>query len=251
MNKNIFVFQTRDTFDSVMSVQNLRNKFSQNNGTVPYNPPGLSYGKPMTAGHHNHAMTSSTLHGQQNGGLRFKTIREEPDGVTDEKPSVTPQRATRNTSFLQNYLSNEMTTAVGKSSPTTHIPVHQTSAVRTSSTATDATSKFRAPTFVKSPPSVHRTTKFNISSAAMSDVKSPTPTKFTTVYKVPPSTPPESSSANSVDVHESSPLKVTTANGSQQSTIDGKWKIKYDETEVKRKGLLTQSQKRDYTYIYY
>lgn len=204
-----------------MSVQNLRNKFSQNNGTVPFKPPGLSFGNTLTVNNHN----SGTV---VNGGKRFKTIREELDGGTED---VLPQQATRNSSFLQNYMANDMAVSC---KPTTQVPVkvqasQANSAIKLPS-ALDISSKFK--NSVSSPPIVHHLPKSNVSAATM-------PVKLMSKFSTGQNSLPTKSQDYSL------PGKfLTTENEMKQTvTVDGKWKVKFDETETKRKGLLIQSQK--------
>lgn len=242
-----------------MSVQNLRNKFSQNNGTVPYNPhPGLSYGKPVASStlnnNNNHNNNNNNNHVtntnkyQQNGmdGLsRFKTIREEPDNavIDAEKPPVT-----KNSSFLQSYLTNEIARNSG-GSPTVNgcnkslnpVRVSKYSARPSAIIVSDVASKFgTALKSLSSPVSSHSmpemaTSKYS-GTAVKSDTCSP---KFTAVKSVLPS------KFSAVTAIKS--LPVLDSGGS--TNIDNRWKTKLEDVETKRKTLLTQSQKREYTFF--
>lgn len=89
-----------------MSVQNLRNKFSQNNGAAPYVSPGLDYGRSVQTPNNGNSYNHTANFHQQNALGRFNTIQEEPD-VADDKQPV----ATKNRSFLQNYVNNGCTPA--------------------------------------------------------------------------------------------------------------------------------------------
>ncbi|XP_026810991.1 shootin-1 isoform X1 [Rhopalosiphum maidis] len=230
-----------------MSVQNLRNKFSQNNGSVAYNPPGLSYAKPDSPStlnnnnnkHHHHQVSNYQM--QNGGGGRFKTIREEPDAPEDcsNKPV-----ATKNNSFLQSYLANEMTrnnngsTGNGnKPIAAVQVPVHNRFVASRSSPVADVASKF----MVKSP---QETCKSKLS---FGEVKSPMQSPATPVHTpktigakpmlpppLPDNTPPRISVKSST---------VLNSNINSVPTTEDKWKSKYDETETKRKSLLIQSQK--------
>ncbi|VVC33452.1 Hypothetical protein CINCED_3A025823 [Cinara cedri] len=229
-----------------MSVQNLRNKFSQNNGTVPYNPhPGLSYGKPVASStlsnnnNNNHVITTNKYQQNNMDGLsRFKTIREEPDtAVMDvEKPIVT-----KNNSFLQSYLTNEI--AKNSVSPTVNggkslnpVRVSKFSPRSSAVVVSDVASKFGTP--VKSLPlsmPSHLVTEITSSkySGSKSDTCSP---KLTSVKSV---TPSKFSTPTTTTVKS---LPVLNSSGST-TNVDNRWKTKYDDTETKRKTLLTQSQK--------
>lgn len=217
-----------------MSVKNLRNKFNQNNSTVPYNPPGLSYAKPTVSTNNNNKINNhGTSNGyQQKGGMiggRFKTIREEPDA--DEKPAVT-----KNNSFLQSYLhqANNEPTNGGK---VNNVPVQQSarfvSGYRPSAVVADppSSSKPTVATAVKSlstAPAVPYPSKFAI-------LKSPDSSRYTVKSSPPPPPVPPPVLEN----------RLTTATG-----VDDKWRTKYDETETKRKNLLTQSQKREFPQLF-
>ncbi|KAF0770342.1 shootin-1 [Aphis craccivora] len=232
-----------------MSVQNLRNKFSQNNGSVPYNPPGLSYGKsdsPVSSTinnnnkHHYHQVSNYQM--QNGGGGRFKTIREEPDAPEDlsNKPM-----ATKNNSFLQSYLANEMTknnngsTGNGnKPMVAVQVPVHNRFVASRSSPVVEVASKFA----IKSPQESCK------SKLSFGEVKSPLQQSPATPVHPPkpigakPMLPPPLSDSTPPRFSvKSSP--VLNNNISPVSTTEDKWKNKYDETEAKRKSLLIQSQK--------
>lgn len=234
-----------------MSVQNLRNKFSQNNGSVPYNPPGLSYGKPDSTvssslknhNNNNHHHQVSNYQMPNGGGGRFKTIREEPDAPEDF--SSNKPVATKNNSFLQSYLANEMTRNVGgspgngiKQMAAVQAPVHNRFVASKSSPAVEVVSKYA----IKSP---QETT----SKLTFGEVKLPQQSPAVPVHPpkpigakpmlpppLPDSTPPRFSvkSSTVLNSSKSSPVQTT----------EDKWKNKYDETETKRKSLLIQSQKR-------
>lgn len=238
-----------------MSVQNLRNKFSQNKGSVPYNPPGLSYGKPGSTvsstlhnnnlnnnhnnnnNNNNHHHLVSNFQTQHHGaGGRFKTISEEPDTPEDGggKPVVT-----KNQSFLQSYLSNEMTRNVGAGSNGNR----QTAAAPTNNR------------FVASRPVAEVASKFAFqpaqettpkSSSLKSPQQSPAKTTGSKPMMPPPLpdvTPPKFAVKSSLVLNNnlggSPPVLPTTA--------EDRWKNKYDETELKRKSLLIQSQKREFS----
>lgn len=236
----------------MMSVQNLRNKFSQNNGSVPYNPPGLSYGKADSTkvsstlnnnnnnNHHRHHQVSN-FQMQNGGGARFKTICEEPDAPEDcsSKPV-----ATKNNSFLQSYLANEMTRNTGGCSigngnkPT--VAVHNR--------------------FVKSSPAVEVESKFAVKSprettskSSFGEVKSlPQQSPAVSVHPLPktigvkPMLPPPLPDNAPPKFSVKSSTVLNSIIGSSPAAVpntEDRWKTKYDETEAKRKSLLIQSQK--------
>ncbi|XP_025197743.1 shootin-1 [Melanaphis sacchari] len=227
-----------------MSVQNLRNKFSQNNGSVPYNPPGLSYGKSDSTQnnnnnkHHHHQILNYQM---QNGGSgRFKTIREEPDAPEDcsNKPV-----ATKNNSFLQSYLASEMTRNSGstgngsKPIAAVQVPVHNRFIACKSSPTAEVASKLAVKSSQES-----CTTKLSFGEVK-SSLKSPTapvhpPKPIGAKPILPPLLPDSTPPRLSV---KSSP--VLNSNISPVPTSEDRWKNKYDETETKRKSLLIQSQK--------
>lgn len=193
-----------------MSVKNLRNKFSQNNGTVPYNPPGLSYGAPTLGGSttttnnnntvnsHNNINSSNnnnnhvTSNGYQQKGIgtRFKTIREEPDTVEEKQP-------TKNNSFLQNYLSNGKTSGgvspahvskfVPRSTPTVFAPVPTVKSPQPAAAVVKSPplpAKSLPTAAVKSPPPAVKSP--NLPSHSVADTAS----KYGEKPKSVPSTPP-------------------------------------------------------------
>lgn len=245
-----------------MSVQNLRNKFSQNSGTVPYNPPGLSYGKPAAV------VTSSPLNNnkngyqQQNGGIggRFKTIREEPADAADEKPAV----ATKNHSFLQSYLTN------GGAVRTTSIPVSpqpkfasrpptlpvpelppKTVVKSPSHSVTDTASKFSGGAVAVKSPAAPSHTSYNPSKFVAAAVKSTAPAadspSFTSKYAVksPPPPVPDSSCPPKL-VAKSTLVLGNGLPAARGAGTEDRWRTKFEESEIKRKTLLTQSQKREF-----
>ncbi|XP_015375419.1 PREDICTED: shootin-1-like [Diuraphis noxia] len=241
----------------MMSVQNLRNKFSQNNGSVPYNPPGLSYGKSDSTvssslnsknnnnnNNHLHHHQMSNFQTQNGGGGRFKTIREEPDAPEDCNSSIKPV-ATKNNSFLQSYLANEMTRNINgspghgnKHMTAAQVPVHNRFVASKSSPVAEVASKFA----VKSPQETTSKTSFGEvklsqhSPAVSVHPPKPIGAKPMLPPPLPDNTPPRFS------VKSSTVLNSNT-NSSPVTTAENKWKNKYDETEAKRKSLLIQSQK--------
>lgn len=230
-----------------MSVQNLRNKFNQNNSAVPYNPPGLSYSKPQS---NNNQIPSY----QQNGMERFTTITEEPE--TAEKPAI------KNNSFLQSYIAGDMAKNGASVNGKTNItPVKKF----TTSRCADVTNVASSRTTGKCSPAAETapksgTAKFNMTSSAhtvssnFAYPKSPPPPPPSSsaenaavsryAVKSPPPMPSDPSSVAKFPIKPS----VVLRNGLAKTTVndDDKWKCKYDETEIKRKSLLTQSQKREY-----
>lgn len=255
-----------------MSVQNLRNKFSQNNGTVPYNPPGLSYGRPtgtsssppsLNNGNRNNGNRNSGGGCQQllqNGGIggRFKTIREEPADAADDRPSV----ATKNHSFLQSYLTNGgaaiKTTAAGV---VVHASPQSKYAARPSTLPVPELPPKTVAATVKSPPPSHSVT--DTASKFSGAVKSPAPavsynpSKFVaavksaadaskhTVKSAPPPAPVPDPACPPKLVAKST---LVLGNGSTAALgcAEDRWRTKYEESEIKRKTLLTQSQKREF-----
>jgi len=187
---------------------------------------------------------------QNGGGGRFKTIREEPDAPEDcsssSSSSIKPV-ATKNNSFLQSYLANEMTRNINgspgngnKQMTATQVPVHNRFVASKSSPVAEVASKFA----VKSP-------QENASKLTFGQVKGPQHSPAVSVHPpkpigakpmlpppLPDSTPPRYS------VKSSTVLNSNTSS-SPVTTAENKWKNKYDETEAKRKTLLIQSQKRE------
>ncbi|CAI6368590.1 unnamed protein product [Macrosiphum euphorbiae] len=236
-----------------MSVQNLRNKFSQNNGSVPYNPPGLSYGKsdstvPSSLNNHNnnnhhHHHQVSNYQMPNGGGGRFKTIREEPDAPEDFSSSKPV--ATKNNSFLQSYLANEMRNVGGspgngiKQTVAVQAPVHNRFVASKSSPPVEVVSKYA----VKSPQET-ATSKLTFGEVKLPHqspavpVHAPKPigAKPMLPPPIPDSTPPRFTVKSSTVLNSSS-------KSSPVLTTEDRWKNKYDETETKRKSLLIQSQK--------
>lgn len=280
-----------------MSVQNLRNKFSQNSGTVPYNPPGLSYGKPVAPlpnGNYNNSYNHSP-----NGGFnRFKTIREEPDvAQPDEKPA-----ATKNNSFLRSYVANEMTrspaaavngayvpaavptkyalarpsemvtpkklvTAVKAPAPPVTMeavtplkspanppskfvtPVKPAPLVTTEAVAAPKSPAANPPTRFVTPikPAPSVLAKFSVKSPA-AEPSSPPPPPLPKFSAKPPAPAPvaDPSPPAKFCAKATSPVLNSGYNG--VTAVGGdRWKTKFDETETKRKTLLSQSQKREYS----
>lgn len=186
---------------------------------------------------------------QQNGmdGMsRFKTIREEPDNAAMdvEKPVVT-----KNSSFLQSYLTNEI--ARNSGSPTVNggnkslnpVRVSKFSARPSAVVVSDVASKFGTALKTLPPPipshSVTEMASSKYSGAAVnSDISSP---KFTAVKSMTPS----KFSAVTATATAVKSLPVLDSGGS--ASVDNRWKTKYDDVETKRKTLLTQSQKREYS----
>lgn len=182
------------------------------------------------------------------GGGRFKTIREEPDAPEDFSSSKPV--ATKNNSFLQSYLANEMTRNVGgspgngiKQVAAVQAPVHNRFVASKSSPAVEVVSKYA----IKSP---QETT----SKLTFGEVKLPQQSPAVPVHPpkpigvkpmlpppLPDSTPPRFSV-------KSSTVMNSNSKSSPVQTAEDKWKNKYDETETKRKSLLIQSQKRE-SYI--
>jgi len=174
---------------------------------------------------------------QNGGGGRFKTIREEPDTPEDcsSKPVVT-----KNNSFLQSYLANEMTKNVGGSTGNGNkqiaavpAPVHNRFVASRSSPTVEVAPKFA----VKSP---QETPSKSFKSPQQSLATTMHPPKAIGVKPMLPppptdSTPPRFAVKSSVVLNSSSPAP----------TVEDRWKSKYDETETKRKSLLIQSQKRE------
>lgn len=240
-----------------MSVQNLRNKFSQNNGSVPYNPPGLSYGKPESTvpsslknhnnnnnNHHHHHQVSN-FQMQNGGGGRFKTIREEPDVPEDCSSSSSKPVATKNNSFLQSYLANEMTRNIGgspgngnKQMAAAQVPVHNRFVASKSSPVVEVVSKFA----VKSPPET--TSKLTYGEVKLPQQSPAVPVHPPKPIGAKPMLPPPllDSTPPRFSVKSSTVLNSSTSSSPSPTTED-KWKNKYDETETKRKTLLIQSQK--------
>lgn len=226
-----------------MSVQNLRDKFNQDNGTVPYKPPGLSYGKPATTStlnnnnnnnindDRNGYKTTSYYHQANKGpvGGRFKTIREESDAADDG--SNKPVTMTKNSSFLQNYLANE-TARNGDRSPAPALPSKLGVAVRQSPAVTDIASRFDP----KSPS--------DGAQVRLRSVKSPPPSMAVSKYVA--AAKPASPTATVCQSPQSPTLKPVVSNGSVAAGGADKWKVKFNESETKRKTLLTQSQKREF-----
>lgn len=221
-----------------MSVKNLRNKFNQNSGTVPYNPPGLSYAKPTMSNNNkmnNHGMSNGY---QQNGGMmiggRFKTIREEPDA--DEKPAAAAVVVTKNNSFLQSYLqsNNEPTRNLGSNNGggrTNNVHVQQQQPSRFVSSCRPSAVVADLPL----PSTKTITTVTAVKSPSAAPAVPPYPSKFAVLKS------PDSSSAPSRHAVKSPPA---LGNGlATTGVVEDKWRTKYDETETKRKTLLTQSQK--------
>lgn len=223
-----------------MSVQNLRNKFSQNNGTVPYNPPGLSYGKPVHGNNNNsNSGNGNTGNSSNSGGSggsvgklhngfgtgRFKTIREEPADDA-EKPPIK-----NNNSFLQSYLSADGRGGSVRRANGTAPAAGKTGGVPAQSCSNRFIDKTSAAApAVRSPPPT--------GSAVKPPPLPPVVNKFAT--KPPPPLPPSQPA--------DSPARFAVVNG----TGDGnKWRTKYDETETKRKTLLTQSQRRECFFFYF
>jgi len=179
------------------------------------------------------------------GGGRFKTIREEPDAPEDfgsSKPVVT-----KNNSFLQSYLANEMKNVGGspgngiKQTVAAQAPVHNRFVASKSSPAAEVVSKYA----IKTP---QETAK---SKLTFGEVKSPHQSPAVPVHlpkpigakpmlppPIPDSTPPRFSVKSSTVLNSSS-------KSSPVLTTEDRWKNKYDETEAKRKSLLIQSQKRE------
>lgn len=247
-----------------MSVQNLRNKFSQNNGSVPYNPPGLSYSKPtaLNNNNNNNNINNNKSNGlgvlQQNGiGERFKTIREEPTDL-DEKPPV----ATKNSSFLQSYLAGEVTknTVQKPTSGTTNKFVSRSSPIAVTDVAAKLLAKQQhqqpaAVAEVRSPPpTLKRASAYAPKASVKSDLFSPSPPPpqtFTSTFTPPIKPPPQSFSSPLSTPRTKSPATPNSLPASVKSSPNGsedRWKGKYEETEAKRKGLLTQNQKREFIF---
>lgn len=239
-----------------MSVQNLRNKFSQNNGTVPYNPPGLSYGEKPAAAvqrpmHNNNGKLHNGFGGQPGGGGgggigRFKTIREEPDGVVqqqEQQRGSDVKSPTKNNSFLLSY---QRQAANAKTAGTAVAPPQAEDSANGTAPATQQSfCKFTPSKFVPSRPSA---TPFSCKSPPPAVPSSAQSSKF--AVKSPPAA--ESPSPASFAAKLSSPvLNGSPATGEGKSggggngPVGDKWRAKYDETESKRKSLLTQSQKRE------
>ncbi|XP_025421277.1 shootin-1-like isoform X2 [Sipha flava] len=225
-----------------MSVQNLRNKFSQNGASVPYNPPGLSYGKPVAMNNNtSNNNNNNNGHGvllQQNGGVigsRFKTIREEPaDG--DEKPPV----ATKNNSFLQSYLAAEVTKNAAKKPAATKFAT-RSSPMPVADVAAKLLAK-QPPEVRSPPPPVLRATGYTPKASIKSSPVSSAPTQVPSSQPfLSPSKPPSPQSFTS-SFPTKSPDPQPSVVRSSPNTED-RWKSKYEETETKRKGLLTQTQK--------
>ncbi|XP_050435805.1 shootin-1-like [Adelges cooleyi] len=240
-----------------MSVQNLRNKFSQNNGSVPYKPPGLSYAKPSAQTLNNN--NNNIMNGQHNGFGRFKTIREEPD--IENRPAI------KNNSFLQNYLAGETT----KSNPPTNMVNGMTNIPVVSRYVSKPSTESFPKLPAKSPVlESNSTSSTSCLAAPLKDYnndfkllanKSPPPSipadggkhtisNLTSKYIIKPPPPPIPTDVMSKYGIKSPPPAKTDfspkSNGVGHLASPGnddRWKAKYEETEAKRKNLLTQSQK--------
>ncbi|XP_050531957.1 shootin-1-like [Daktulosphaira vitifoliae] len=244
-----------------MSVQNLRNKFSQNNGSVPYKPPGLSYAKPSSQSLNNN---NHIMNGQQNGVSRFKTINEEPENFIENRPAV------KNNSFLQSYLSNETNkNNINMVNGKTHIPVVSRFVPKTMAEAAPKPFMKPLPPPIpennsmfnnKSPPLPAKSSSITLANKSppppIPDIKSPNSTSKFIIKPPPPpvptdlaskygikSPPPKTDFSSKFEFKSSqAPSSISNGYHSPSDSYD-KWKAKFEETEAKRKNLLTQSQK--------
>lgn len=178
------------------------------------------------------------------GGGRFKTIREEPDAPEDFSSSKPV--ATKNNSFLQSYLANEMRNVGGspgnngiKKTAAVQAPVHNRLVASKPSPAVEVVSKYA----VKSPQETAT------SKLTFGEVKSPHQSPAVPVHPPKPIgakpmlPPPISDSTPPRFSVKSSTVLNSSSKSSPVLTTEDRWKNKYDETEAKRKSLLIQSQK--------